>query len=67
MIPFAGLAAAAGAKIAEEGIVGAVESNANTIAGIGYHFTDGRFTAWGASSKVLVPQAPEQLKVQLVG
>ena len=27
------------------------------LAGAYYHFTDGRFTAWGRSSKVLVPRA----------
>lgn len=35
----------------------AVESGASTIAGAYYHFTDGRFTAWGKYSKVLVPKA----------
>ncbi len=33
----------------------AVESNGSTLVGAYYHFTDGRFTAWGRSSKVLVP------------
>jgi RHS repeat-associated protein len=33
----------------------AAESGASTIAGAYYHFTDGRFTAWGKYSQVLVP------------
>ena len=33
----------------------AAESGASTIAGAYYHFTDGRFTAWGKYSEVLVP------------
>jgi len=33
----------------------ATESAAPKIAGTIYHFTDGRFTAWGKYSKVLVP------------
>jgi hypothetical protein len=57
MFPFAGLASVGAAKLAEEGLVGAVEDNANAIAGAYYHFTDARFTAWGASSKVMVPRA----------
>jgi hypothetical protein len=32
------------------------EHGAPTLAGAYYHFTDGRFTAWGKSSKVLVPK-----------
>jgi RHS repeat-associated protein len=33
----------------------ATESGASKIAGAYYHFTDGRFTAWGKYSRVLVP------------
>jgi hypothetical protein len=33
----------------------AAESGASTLAGAYYHFTDGRFTAWGKYSEVLVP------------
>jgi RHS repeat-associated protein len=33
------------------------------IAGAYYHFTDGRFTAWGKASKVLVPEAAEGIKL----
>jgi hypothetical protein len=33
----------------------AAESGASTIAGAYCHFTDGRFTAWGKYSQVLVP------------
>jgi hypothetical protein len=32
------------------------EKSASSIAGAYYHLTDGRFTAWGRSSKVLVPK-----------
>jgi len=34
---------------------------AEKVAGAYYHFTDGRFTAWGRSSKVLVPKAAGKL------
>ena len=34
----------------------AAERAAPTIAGAYYHFTDGRFTAWGRYSEVLVPR-----------
>jgi RHS repeat-associated protein len=57
MVPFKGLFAAAGAKAAEEVATHAAETNGSRLAGAYYHFTDGRFTAWGRSSKVLVPSA----------
>jgi hypothetical protein len=41
----------------------AVEKNAPTIAGTYFHFTDGRFTAWGKYSKVLVPEAASSIRV----
>ena len=49
--------AAGFAKTGEELSLKAVETNASSLAGVYYHFTDGRFTAWGASSKVIVPRA----------
>lgn len=57
MIPFKGILSAFGAKGIEELGVRSAEGNASRIAGTYYHLTDGRFTAWGASSKVMVPQA----------
>jgi RHS repeat-associated protein len=61
MIPFKGLLAAAGAKVAEEGASQAAEHGGSLLAGAYYHFTDGRFTAWGSSSKVLVPNAAAKI------
>jgi RHS repeat-associated protein len=57
VIPFKGLAAAAAAKGVEEAATHAAEHGGSKAAGIYYHFTDGRFTAWGRQSKVLVPKA----------
>jgi hypothetical protein len=57
MFPFKGLIAAGAAKAGEEAIAETVGSNASSIAGAYYHLTDGRFTAWGEYSRVLVPRA----------
>jgi len=61
MIPFKGLIAAAAAKGAEELATNAAGSYGSSLAGAYYHFTDGRFTAWGASSRVLVPNAAAKI------
>ena len=57
LIPFKGLGAAAGAKVVEEVTTHAAETYGSRLAGAYYHLKDGRFTAWGRSSKVLVPRA----------
>jgi RHS repeat-associated protein len=59
MIPFKGLIAAAVAKGAEETATNAAKRYGGKLAGAYYHFTDGRFTAWGKYSRVLVPEAAE--------
>ncbi|MGA2653865.1 MAG: RHS repeat-associated core domain-containing protein [Terracidiphilus sp.] len=56
IIPFKGLIGAGLAKAGEEGLTSALEGNSSWFAGAYYHFTDGRFTAWGRFSKVLVPR-----------
>jgi RHS repeat-associated protein len=61
LFPFKGLAAAAGAKATEEAVTHAAEKGGSKLAGAYYHFTDGRFTAWGKSSKVLVPELAESI------
>ncbi len=48
---------AAGAQLLEKGAEQGLDQAAPFAAGAWYHFTDARFTAWGSSSKVLVPQA----------
>jgi hypothetical protein len=40
-----------------------IDHFAPKIAGAYYHFTDKRFTAWGRSSKVLVPRAAENIRL----
>ena len=65
MFPFKGLLAAAGAKAGEEAITETAGENASTIAGAYYHLTDGRFTAWGKYSKVLVPKAASGIETRL--
>jgi hypothetical protein len=61
MIPFKGLLAATGAKAVEEAATQGAEHGGGKLAGAYYHFTDGRFTAWGNSSKVLVPSAAAKI------
>jgi RHS repeat-associated protein len=61
LIPFKGLFAAALANAAEHTATAAVEAQASRLAGSYYHFTDGRFTAWGRSSRVLVPNAAAKI------
>jgi RHS repeat-associated protein len=61
LFPFKGLVAAAGAKGAEELATHAAESGGGRMAGAYYHFTDGRFTAWGRYSEVLVPNAATKI------
>jgi hypothetical protein len=58
MIPFKGLLAAAGAKAVEEAATRGAEHGGGTFAARAYYgLTDARCTAWGSSSKVLVPHA----------
>jgi RHS repeat-associated protein len=38
------------------------EQSASWLAGAWYHFTDGRFTAWGRYSQVLVPNLASKIK-----
>jgi RHS repeat-associated protein len=45
----------------ETGAEQGAKAAAPKIAGAWYHFTDARFTAWGASSKVIVPRAAEAI------
>lgn len=65
VFPFKGLLAAGGAQIFEHGALDAADRLAPKIAGAFYHFTDARFTAWGASSKVIVPRAVGGIRVGL--
>lgn len=62
MFPFKGLFAAGGAVFAEHFGLEAAGAAAPDLAGAYYHFTDGRFTAWGSSSNVLVPEAAEGIR-----
>jgi len=41
----------------------AAKKNARAIAGTYFHFTNGRFTALGKSSQVLVPEATSTIRV----
>jgi hypothetical protein len=52
---------------ASEILTHAAEQNASKIAGAAYHVTDGRFTAWGKYSKVLVPEAANGIKTVAKG
>ena len=65
MFPFKGLLAAGGAQIFEHGALDAADRLAPKIAGAFYHFTDARFTAWGASSNVILPRAVGGIRVGL--
>lgn len=47
--------------LGEEAVTKASEKKGSWLASAYYHFTDGRFTAWGRSSKVLVPKAAESI------
>jgi hypothetical protein len=67
MIPFKGLLAAAGAKAAEEVATHAAEKGGSWLAGAYYHFTDARFTAWGKSSEVLVPEMAAKISAVAKG
>jgi RHS repeat-associated protein len=51
-------------KVIEEAAVKTVEHSRlpEVAAGAYYHFTDGRFTAWGRSSQVLVPNAAANIR-----
>ena len=61
MIPFKGLVGAVGAKVVEEVAAHAAGTNGSRLAGSYYHLTYWRFTAWGRSSKVLVPKAAGEI------
>ncbi len=58
-----GFSTAATAHVVGEAATITAEHNANLVAGAYYHFTDGRFTAWGKYSKVLVPEAAPAVKL----
>ena len=51
--------------IATEGLKQAIENTtfAEKLAGVFYHFTDARITAWGRYSKVLVPRAAKAIRL----
>jgi len=51
------------AKVGEELGTQGVEMSAPALAGAYYHLTDARFTAWGASSKVMVPQLATKIQL----
>jgi hypothetical protein len=57
MFPYKGPAAAGATEIGKEAAIETAKKASSKIAGAWYHFTDGRFTAWGKYSKVLVPKA----------
>jgi len=67
ILPFKGLLAAGAAKLGEEAVTKAAEEKGSWLAGTYYHFTDGRFTAWGRSSKVLVPKAAARIGMVVKG
>ena len=56
-----------GTELGKEGAIEAANKSASKIAGIWYHFTDGRFTAWGKYSKVLVPKATPVVRSAVKG
>ncbi len=58
-----GFSTAATVHVVGEVATKAAENKASSIAGTVYHFTDGRFTAWGKYSKVLVPEAAASIKL----
>ncbi len=62
MFPFKGLISWASAQFFEHGAIEAADAAAPKLAGAYYHFTDGRFTAWGRYSNVLVPEAAEAIR-----
>jgi RHS repeat-associated protein len=58
-----GFSTAATAHAVGEAATITAEKNPGLVAGAYYHFTDGRFTAWGQSSKVLVPAATPTIEL----
>lgn len=67
LFPYKGIIAATGTELGKEGAIEAANNSASKIAGIWYHFTDARFTAWGKYSKVLVPKATPIVKTAIQG